>query len=333
MKRIVYNIIILCFCASCEQNNQVCNLDDVAVEECVLETHKIDSVLLSPQSINVWHDKIIVMEGQKKVGMISFFSTKDFSYLFSGVEKGHARNEVSMLNIGYYAKTDSSFFVLSGNEEKEYVLSGNSLIYVASTPITIPDALNQVLHLDEDRYITSGFSNGKGGEHILYVNGEFQEFGEYPGENLEDGGNFFFNGSFSAGMFGKKNIWDFYFGHNLIRSYDHFGNLMEEIHLIDDKRCKISDVNDHDLFYVGLKWNATYLAALYNNGHSWNSFYTCDKNEIRNELQLWSWDGVLKRRVCFDKPFDIYALSDDNKFYAMDVDNPNVIYSYDFEKK
>ena len=76
-----------------------------------------------------------------------------------------------------------------------------------------------------------------------------------------------------------------------------------------------------------------YIAVLYNAFFSADEFYKLSKDERKRELQLWTWDGELKRRIYFDVPYDIYALSEDNIFYAMNMDKPDVIYTYDLNEK
>ena len=68
----------------------------------------------------------------------------------------------------YYACTDTSFFILDMNVEKEYLLKNNKVVYVGSTPLIIPDALNQLIRVDDVTYITAGFTNGKG-VNIFYI--------------------------------------------------------------------------------------------------------------------------------------------------------------------
>ena len=94
----------------------------------------------------------------------------------------------------------------------------------------------------------------------------------------------------------------------------------------------MSATGDRDLCYYKIKWNSRYIAVLYNAAYTWNEFYDLNKDERERELQLWTWDGQLERRISFDKPYDIYAVSDDNMFYAMNVDVPNVIYTYDLNE-
>ena len=117
-----------------------------------------------------------------------------------------------------------------------------------------------------------------------------------------------YNGSISAGMVGKQKFWDFYTYQDLIRSYDLQGNLLLEIVLDDDeKNVTMQNVDDRNLNYYKAKRNSKYIAALY------DAFFSADE--------------------CFDVPYDIYALSEDNIFYAMNMDKPDVIYTYDLNGK
>ena len=110
-----------------------------------MQKHLIDTVLVYPQAINVFKDKLLVFEPRNGNAVLSVFSCKDFEYLFSGIGKGHAKSEVVYMYDNYYACTDTSFFILDMNVEKEYLLKNNKVVYVGSTPLIIPDALNQLI--------------------------------------------------------------------------------------------------------------------------------------------------------------------------------------------
>jgi hypothetical protein len=101
----------------------------------------------------------------------------------------------------------------------------------------------------------------------------------------------------------------------------------------DEKNVTMQNVDDRNLNYYKAKWNSKYIAVLYNAFFSADEFYKLSKDERKRELQLWTWDGELKRRIYFDVPYDIYALSEDNIFYAMNMDKPDVIYTYDLNEK
>lgn len=334
MKYKILFLICSFFFVSCVSKvKKKCNLGLYSIEYCKLHVCKMDTGLVCPQSINVFKDKLLVMEPQKGISKISVFDRKRFAFLFSGIDEGRAKHEVVNLRNDYYAYTDTSFFVLDNNIEKEYSLHDNHISYIGYVPIVIPDAINQLLRIGEEKYITSGFTSGEGHEHLLCDKGKYEGFGEYPELYSSPNKTFVLNAKVSAGMTGKERIWDFYLNHNLIRSYDLYGNLLAEIEIENAvQKTRIADPQDCTFYFYDVKWNGDYIAVLYNEKYSWMEFYLSDNVEQRmHELQLWTWDGELKRRIRFDKHFDFYALSEDNIFYAMDDEQPNVIYTYDFE--
>lgn len=264
--------------------------------------------------------------------MISIISSKDFSLLASGIRKGHARDEVESLRGDFYACTDTSFFLLSRNIEKEYEWKDGYFKCVGTEGILIPDVLNGVIHLGGGRFITAGFSNGEGNEHLLYENGDYKGFGKYPGDDLKEN-NIFINGSVTAGTIGKKRIWDFNLTNRLVRSYDLEGHLQKEITIIDYEKNVPSTPEDYYMCYYKVKWNSSFIAAMYNETLTWKEFYEQADATSKAELQLWSWNGELKRRIRFDKPFDIYALSEGNILYAMNIEIPHTIYTCNLNAK
>ena len=335
LRLFLFFICVISFFSCTNEKKGICVLDNYPIEHCKLSIHRMDSVLIYPQSINVFKDKLLVMEPQRDVSKISVFGRDSFKFQYSGIDAGRARYEAVSLRHDYYACTDTSFFLLDNNVEKEYCFKDGRIEYVGCVPIAIPDALNQLLRVGTGKYIASGFSSGKGHEHLLYENGRLDGFGEYPETYSSSSQNFILNAKVSAGLLGKDRIWDFYLNHNLIRSYDLEGNLLLEMKIENSaQKTNITDPHDCEFYFYGVKWNARYMAVLYNEKYSWLEFYLSEDAEQRtHELQLWTWDGELKRRIRFDKHFDFYALSDDDVFYAMDAEQPDVIYTYDFNEK
>ena len=68
---------------------------------------------------------------------------------------------------------------------------------------------------------------------------------------------------------------------------------------------------------------------MYKNNFSTEEIYSDEK--LIPELQLWNWKGELKKRICFDFPFDIYAISEDDILYAVNSGRPDYIYTYDLK--
>ena len=236
----------------------------------------------------------------------------------------------------FFAHTDSSFFLLSQNDivKELKIENGDSVVFIGEDKIETLDALNHVLRIGKGKYVTAGLTNGAGNEHFLYTSGKSIGFGDYPEPKPEGTSNFFLNISMSAGMEGKNRIWDFSKGRDLVRGYDLDGNLIETIKVINDERRPTSNKNedDYSLCYYNIAWNESYIAVLYNVVLPRKDYYDKELGSCPWELQLWTWDGRLERRLKFDHAFNMYTISDDNILYAMWSVNPNVLYTYDLNK-
>ncbi len=323
----LYYIPLLLFVSCGSTKQRTCDLSEYKVKNCRMESHLIDSILVYPESINTLNDKLIIMEPQRKDSLVSIFSCDNFEYVCSSISKGHAKYEMVSLRNDYFSNTDSSFFVLSRNIIKEFLLKKDTIQFVNEHIIKIPDALNHVLRVGRDVYITSGFTDGKGNEHLLYKDGHYSGFGDYAAPALKGNDNFFFNSSISAGTEGKNVIWDFHRCRDLIRCYDLQGKLLEEIRIKNTNKKRIKD--EHEYCYYKIKWNSSYIAVMYNNSEiGIDGFYELDNEQRRREMQIWTWDGILKQRLTFDIPIDNYCISEEGILYAIISNKPNVIYTY-----
>ena len=98
----LYFIVALVFFAACNRiRTEKCLLSDCPIEHCKVQKHLIDTVLVYPQAINVFKDKLLVFEPRNGNAVLSVFSCKDFEYLFSGIGKGHAKSEVVYMYDNY----------------------------------------------------------------------------------------------------------------------------------------------------------------------------------------------------------------------------------------
>lgn len=323
----LYYIPLLLFVSCGSTKQRTCDLSEYKVKNCRMESHLIDSILVYPESINTLNDKLIIMEPQRKDSLVSIFSCDNFEYVCSSISKGHAKYEMVSLRNDYFSNTDSSFFVLSRNIIKEFLLKKDTIQFVNEHIIKIPDALNHVLRVGRDVYITSGFTDGKGNEHLLYKDGHYSGFGDYAAPALKGNDNFFFNSSISAGTEGKNVIWDFHRCRDLICCYDLQGKLLEEIRIKNTNKKRIKD--EHEYCYYKIKWNSSYIAVMYNNSEiGIDGFYELDNEQRPREMQIWTWDGILKQRLTFDIPIDNYCISEEGILYAIISNKPNVIYTY-----
>lgn len=300
-------------------------LSEKPIEHLSFQCYPIDSVLLYPRSLNIYQNYLIVMEPQLSDSIYSLWDKNSKSYVCSFGSKGPGPNELINPRFDYYFSTDSTFFILDSNIEREACLKDNQLTILRNNPIVIPDAINQLIKIGVDEYITSGFTSGEKGEHILYKNGDYSFFGDYPDKSVEHEDRFKLNYKLSAGHIGKQLLLDFYLHKNLIRIYDFAGNLMNEINVKNGNFKERADVS-----FFKLKANSSFVATLYNEEYTMSELYSGVTYNL--EFQLWSWSGELERRIVFDKPFDLYSISEDNILYALNSESPYVIYVYDFDR-
>ena len=303
-------------------------MQDIEVEQLSFKLYPTDSLLIYPLSINVWRNYLIIMEPKLKDSIYSIWDRDDFAHLFSCGRKGNGPNELINPRRDYYASTDSSFFILDSDIEREVCFEDKTLVIKRNNDINLPDAINQLVRLGDDYYILAGLTNGSTGEHIIYKNGGYSSFGEFPRKSENEERRFFTNYKLTAGDIAHDCICDFYLYQNLIRIYDIKGNLLKHIQVIDNACVPSTSVELRPVFHE-LKFNSKYIAVLYNNKYSTEEIYSDEK--FIQELQLWNWKGELKKRICFDFPFDIYAISEDDILYAVNSGRPDYIYTYDLK--
>ena len=304
-------------------------LSDVPVEYLSFHSYSIDSILLYPRSLNIYQDFLLIMEPRLNDSIYSLWDRNTNTYLCSFGAKGVGPNQLINPRSDYYFSTDSTFFILDSNIEREVCLKNNQLHILRNNPIVIPDAINQMVKIGVDKYITAGLTSGKNGEHILYENGDYSFFGEYPDLSIDDEERFKLNYKLCVGDLDKKLLFDFYFHKNLIRIYDFSGKLINDINInTNSVLCEEEAISKVTFFK--LKSNNSFLASLYNMKYSMEELYSGTTYCL--ELQLWNWNGELKRRIMFDKPFDLYTISEDNVLYAIDSNNPYMIFIYDFKQ-
>lgn len=233
MKTIYNLLIIFCFFLSCKQQPAPVSVQDirtVPVENASFQSHQLDSTyVLYPTGIFQFGNYIILIE-TKSNPAFSFWNADSLIYEFSSGYKGQGPDDVIMPRPDYFYKTDSSFFILDSNIEREIRLDGKAIHIVRNTPIFIPDAINQLVRVNDSVYIMSGFNSGEGDSHIRFTtDGNYTFFGPYPPADVTEEQLTSFLYKFTAGREDKDVIIDFYQYINLIRMYTIKGELIKEI--------------------------------------------------------------------------------------------------------
>lgn len=264
----------------------------------------------------------------------SFWKADSLQYCFSSGFIGGGPNEFIRPRSNYFATSDSSFFILDSDIEWEVQINENRLQVIGKEPIIIPDAINQMVHLNNGKYIMAGNTDGENNaEHFLYDanSGEYISFGEYPSENLSDRRKFLFDFKYTAGRSTQPYVWDFYENHNLIRQYSTEGKLLQEVSLTNVTERHNSDYKSHDLqncpYWRGVQTTSEHIYVLFYRGETDKVIYS---EGAIPELQEWDWQGNLTRRILFDRKYNRIAVSEAGILYAMNIiDDFNYqIYSY-----
>lgn len=336
MKTIYYAVIVFFFLTSCNNIIQKdIDISDIPVLHAKFNIHYIDSTkVLNPGGMYCYKNFIVMIEDRNNP-VFSFWNADNLQYVFSSGFIGNGPNEFINPRSDYFSVTDSSFFILDSNIEWEVQTIENDIQIINKEPIIIPDAINQMVRLNNKKYVMAGNTNGKNNaEHILYDAdiGEYNYFGEYPSKNMSDERKFIFDFKFTAGRSDKPCIWDFYENHNLIRQYSIEGQLLQEIRLRNAPKRRNSDSKSDDLenrpYWRVLQTTDTHIYTLFYTGETDDVIYS---EGAVPELQEWDWQGNLIRRILFDKKYNRIAVSENGKLYAIDTINEfnNQIYSYE----
>lgn len=308
---------------------QTQDLSRIAVTDGRFKVYELDSTrILYPQGIHYFNGHIILVE-QKNDPVLSFWNADSLTYEFSAARKGGGPNEVKYVDSDYFNKTDSTFFILDSDVEKEVRVRDHAISVGRQMPILVPDAVNRLVRIDSTRYVMCGL-NGGSKEHILYeTGGSYQEFGEYPDIPCppEERSLLFYK--FIAHRPGSAVIYDFYLYVNRVRKYDLSGNLLEEIALagIPERNNSIDKLMEGGIepYFRMATSCKDFIAVLYYERSTSDQIYSF---QVSPELQLWNWEGKLIKRYRFDRNFDKYTISDDGILYAKDSDSPYTVYTY-----
>ena len=312
-------------------------IENIPLQKKQFNVYTIDSTyLLNPSGIYCYGEHILIVDGGNNP-FLTFWQPDNLAYEFSAGYKGNGPNEFINPRSNYFAASDSSFFILDSNIEWEIQLDKDSMHIINKEPIVIPDAINQLVHLDNGLYVMAGYTDGgNDGEHFLYDKntGAFESFGEYLSSDVADERKFAFDYKNTVGKTEKSCIWDFYVYHNLIRQYSLKGHLLQEMRLAGIRERNNSDYKSLDLknqpFWDRVIATDDWIYALFYEGITEATLYA---EGAIPELQIWDWNGNLRKRIQFDRIYNQIAVSDEGVLYAMSTIEPfnYQVYKYELE--
>lgn len=336
MKNFSWIIINFLLIVSCNQIPQKeINIVEVPIQQAKFRVNNIDSTkILYPGGIYCYKNHVFIIE-KKNNPAFSFWTLDSLRYEFSAGFLGGGPNEFIRPRSNYFAASDSSFFILDSNIEWEVQVIEKGIQVINKEPIIIPDAINQMVHLNNGKYIMAGNTDGRNNsEHFLYdiKTGEYTSFGEYPSVNLSNEKKFFFDFKYTAGIAGKPYIWNFYENHNLLRQYSLEGHLLQEVRLAGIEKRHNADSKSRKLqnrpYWRIVQATSQHIYTLFYKGETDETIYS---EGTIPELQVWDWDGNLTRRILFDRKYNLIAVSDTGILYAINTIGTfnNQIYSYE----
>lgn len=316
MKPFFYLPILFLVGCTATKKEEVCRLSKTPLDTIRMEHHLlVDDNLVFPLGMKSFDKYIVFMEDNNPEGIYHFFSDSTFTRLFSAGEKGHAKDEFICPLHNYFEATDSSFSVLDVNAIREFKIVDKNLININKVDLPSYNSINQLVHVAKDEYIMEGVLDGES-EHVKIQDGGMVEFGAFPEKFEHD--NWIRNRKLTAGRPDKKYILDFYVYHNRVRMYDVDGTFYKDI-LVDDsfeRKPLSSDVTSLDICFYRICHNSDYIVAVYGYGNN------------NKEIQVWTWDGLLRKRLYTGQRFTLMCLSEDNTLYAIDSEKPGVLLSY-----
>lgn len=189
----IYHMIVIFLLISCNRIPQKeINVVDIPIQQARFYINNIDSTkILNPGGIYCYKNHVILIE--RKIILLFHFGHRiayAMNFLRDSLRRSH---EFIRPRSNYFAVSDSSF-ILDSNIEWEVQLEEQRIQVINKEPIIIPDAINQMVHLDNGKYIMAGNTDGNNNaEHFLYdiKTGEYTLFGEYPFTDLFDERKFF----------------------------------------------------------------------------------------------------------------------------------------------
>lgn len=299
--------------------------------------HKVAPVILSPFSICITHDKLVIYE-HKKDTLFDVFDLNSCQYLYSDGIRGNGPNEFLTIAPRFFEPTEKGFKVLFAetNEIKEYAVTPHEILFLEKDKLELErNGLNGVMNLGDNQYAMWGDLNAAEEYEILDNNqGESILIGEYP-----DWAHLDFKENVQKYMAYLKNgvahpngtvFASFYFNFKRARFYTAQGMLQKDIFLhIEPFEQPFTDNQKEQIVY----YYATPVADE-------NYIYVLCANKNRNEyfdkypeLQVWNWEGDILGIYPLDRNLSMIALDKKrNKIYGVDSLVEDEIYEYDISQ-
>lgn len=299
--------------------------------------HKVDPVILSPFSVCITDDKLVIFENKKDT-LFDIFDLNTCQYLYSDGIRGNGPNEFLTIAPRFFEPTEKGFKVLFAetNEVGEYIVSSNAILLKKKDKLKIDRrGLNGVMDLGNNKYIMWGdFNAFKEYELLDNTLGESVLIGEYPNwtnvdfkENIQKYMAYLKNGVMHPD--GTAFV-SFYFNFKRARFYNYKGILQKDILLnVEPLEQTFTDNTEEQIVYY-------YSSPVADE----SCIYVLCANKNRSEyfdkypeLQVWNWEGDILGIYKLDKNLSMIVLDKKrNKIYGVDSYVEDEIYEYDISR-
>lgn len=299
--------------------------------------HKVDPVILSPFSVCITNDKLVIFENKKDT-LFDIFDLNTCQYLYSDGIRGSGPDEFLTVAPRFFEPTEKGFKVLFAetNEIKEYAVTSNEILFLEKNKLKMERyGLNGVMNLGDNKYVMWGDFNASEEYEILDNNqGESVLTGEYPNwtnldfkENMQKYMTYLKNGVVHPDGIA---FVSFYFNFKRARFYTGKGILQKDILLnVEPLEETFTDNTKEQIVYY-------YSSPVADE----NCIYVLCANKNRNEyfdkfpeLQVWNWEGDILGIYKLDRNLSMIALDKkQNKIYGVDSYVEDEIYEYDISK-
>ena len=299
-------------------------------------THKIPPVLLSPFSLCVTNDKLVVLESKSDT-LFKVFNVNNFQHIYNAGTRGGGPNEFLTIAPHYFLPTDKGFKVLftETNDINEYAVTDSEITLEKTNNLKIErKGLNGLSYLNNEKYImTSDFNSDHEYEILNNASGEISSMGKYPEDSqtadkkgIERYTSYLKNGvAHPTGAY----FASFYLNFKRMKIYDANGNMKKDVILkIEPYNSNISDEIKESMvyYYTSPAADDKYIYVLCANKNR-NDYF-----KKMPELQIWDWEGNLISRHQCDKNISMITLDKKrNKIYAVDYYIEDEIYEYDLK--
>lgn len=294
-----------------------------STQKYAMEEVKTPELLMMP-TLAFTSGKYLIVTQRRTDNLFYFFDAADCSFKFSAGKIGMGPNEFSMIDPRFYITTKSGFTILDApNILKEIEVTDSDIEIKSTRTIPVNGITNNLLLLNDSTFCYTNIERDKGFElAISSTNGNTRYISPYPDWVKIDNSQKMFtylSNNRSNPKSGRFVVCYAYF--RKLKIFDANGKLLREI-TVDTPDTPEFNQKDRYIAYGSTPFtNEKYIYALSQNRRK------SEELNASTEIHVFDWNGDPQAKWLFDKPFDIFTISDDGKqLYAINTYDGSKIY-------